>query len=668
VFDVTDQTTVAAPTSTPLEIGRNAYGNRYFTGYMDEIRISDTARYTTTFTPSTTAFTADSNTKLLIHSAWDGGIGADSSGNDNDFTPTNLVATDQMVDSPTNNWCTLNPLWNPGTTFSEGNLKGAYSSNDGGWEGTTGASSGKWYWEVRPESGTGTAVIGIVNDTVPMTTDRSSNAGTYGIQNASGTYAYRRENGTTAETAGFPNPVSTDIINCALDLTNSKLYLGINGTYYNQSGSTGDPAAGTNETFSSIASGTWFPFGEFRGTSQTTISNFGQDSSFAGNETAQGNQDSNGIGDFYYEPPANFLALCSSNLASPEIVPTDHFETVLWAGDGEDTKAIAASDFVMDFAWIKNRDGDANNHVLYDRVRGTGMRLVSNATNAEADLTSYGNEVEFTAPGINVGSTNSGYEEEVNKSGVNYVGWNWKAGGATTVTNTDGDEQSEVSVNNTAGISILTYSGTLTSSGSRTVGHGMNVKPELIISKSTNTVASWAVQAPNALTSSSYILRLDTDAAESDKSGNGTLSAPSSSVFYTNWTDGLNADGRDFIALCFHSIPGYSKVGSYTANNSATDNAFVYTGFEPAWLMVKCINGGAQFWTIWDNARNPYNTANKVLHPNDNRAETTSAHDMDFYSNGFKPYNNSGPGGGGSTWQYLYYAVAKSPFKTSNAR
>jgi hypothetical protein len=90
---------------------------------MDEIRISSSARYTGTFTPSTTAFTADANTLLLIHSDWTGGLGADSSGNKNDFTPTNLVATDQVLDSPTNNFATLNPLVASDDTdrFSEAN-------------------------------------------------------------------------------------------------------------------------------------------------------------------------------------------------------------------------------------------------------------------------------------------------------------------------------------------------------------------------------------------------------------------------------------------------------------------------------------------------------------------------------------------------------------------
>jgi hypothetical protein len=350
-------------------------------------------------------------------------------------------------------------------------------------------------------------------------------------------------------------------------------------------------------------------------------------------------------------------------LPSPEIaLPTDHFETVLWTGDGEDTKAIAASNFVMDFAWIKNRDA-AENNVAWDRVRGTAKRLVVNGTNAEADISSDGNEVEFTVAGMNVGSTNAGYEGEVNKLDDDYVAWNWKGDGVAGGTlNEDGDTDSYVNVNTAAGFSIVKV--TFPDALDHTFGHGLSQAPELVIGKDVEATALWWVYSKP--TGNTKYLELNTSAAASDTYEAWQDTTPSASVVYI--TGGVYGTDEEFINYCFHSVEGYSKVGSYTANNSATDNAFVYTGFEPAWLMVKCINGGAQFWTIWDNARNPYNTANKVLHPNDNRAETTSSHDMDFYSNGFKPYNNSGPGGGGSTWQYLYYAVAESPFKYSNAR
>ncbi len=150
---ITNSLTVNAR-SAPLAMGKWGGGNTDgdYQGYMDEIRVSDVARYTTGFTPQTTQFTSDANTMLLIHSDFDGGLGADSSGNKNDFTPTNLVASDKMVDSPTNNFCTFNSAIkhdSPAVTISEGNLR-LYEATGSTWAGgvgTIGLSSGKWYWE-----------------------------------------------------------------------------------------------------------------------------------------------------------------------------------------------------------------------------------------------------------------------------------------------------------------------------------------------------------------------------------------------------------------------------------------------------------------------------------------------------------------------------------------
>ena len=235
---------------------------------------------------------------------------------------------------------------------------------------------------------------------------------------------------------------------------------------------------------------------------QAFVANFGQDSSFAGAKTAQGN---GGVGeDFYYTPPTGYKALNTSNLDDPAIAdPTKHFETVLWTGDGADTKAIAASNFVMDFTWIKNRSA-AENNVVWDRVRGTAKRLVTNTTGVESDISSLGNEVEFTVAGMNVGSTNAGYEAEVNKLSDNYTSWNWKAGGTPTATNSAGAGATptagsvkidgsnlgsalagdtpvlKLSANTTNGFSIGTYSG---DGATATIAHGLSQAPELIIVK-----------------------------------------------------------------------------------------------------------------------------------------------------------------------------------------
>jgi hypothetical protein len=204
--------------------------------------------------------------------------------------------------------------------FQNGNLVVAQASDDGGGSrtddnarGTMGVNVGKWYWETKLTGATAPCVVGICFDELKMGDDLSGLTGVYAIQNASGTYAYRRENGTTSETAGFPNPVANNIMNVAFDADNAKLYLGINGTYYNKAGATGNPAGNSNETYSSIdTSFFWLPWIESRGDNQQALMNFGGGTSFS---ISSGNADANGFGNFEYAVPSGFFALCTKNLA-----------------------------------------------------------------------------------------------------------------------------------------------------------------------------------------------------------------------------------------------------------------------------------------------------------------------------------------------------------------
>ena len=542
--------------SGTLRIGDDGTGIPY-DGYLDEIRLSNSARYTANFTPATTAFAADANTMLLIHSDFNGGLGADSSGNKNDFSATNLVATDQVLDSPTLNYCTMNPIDSNGSiASSEGNLKVTTTSTDPRMNATFQIpSTGKWYWEFLMQYST-SMMIGVIDQS------RSGNAyeGNQSVLYSSGLGTKYNFSSVASYGATW---TTGDLMGVAFNRDDNEI------TFYKNNSAQptltiGGTAAQRARLMPMIGTGT-------DGTGGGTF-NFGQDSSFAGAKTAQGNGDDGE--DFFYTPPTGYKALNTNNLDDPAIAdPTKHFETILWTGDGADTKAIAASNFVMDFAWIKNRDGDPNNHVLYDRVRGTGMRLVSNANNADADLTSYGNQVEFTAPGINVGSTNAGYEEEVNKSSVNYVGWNWKAGG-TASSNGDGSITSSVSANPTAGFSIVAYTSPGTSSDG-TVGHGLSQAPELVMVKNRDSAYNWDVW--NTALSSGYDLILNTGAAQT--SGRWSTTIPTASL--VSLKDTYEVNGTDkYIAYCFHSVEGYSKVGSYEGNNNA-DGTFIYTGFKP---------------------------------------------------------------------------------------
>jgi hypothetical protein len=236
-------------------------------------------------------------------------LGNDVSGNNNDWTVNNLTSVDQSTDTPTNNFATMNFLSSVSVTLTEGNLKGA-GAGDENFRSTFAVNKGKWYWEVK--LGADGGVWGICSENVTMATDRSGSAGVYGIQNAGGSFAYFRNNGSTGESAGFPNPVSGNIMNMAFDADNAKLYIGINGTFYNLSGSTGNPATGSNATYSSINTALlWLAFCEFRGAGQSCELNFGSPPF----TISSGNADANGYGNFEYAVPSGYYALNTKNLA-----------------------------------------------------------------------------------------------------------------------------------------------------------------------------------------------------------------------------------------------------------------------------------------------------------------------------------------------------------------
>jgi hypothetical protein len=253
------------------------------------------------------------------------------------------------------------------------------------------------------------------------------------------------------------------------------------------------------------------------------------------------------------------------------------------------------------------------------------------------------------------GTTNN----STNGSGQTYVGWNWKANGSG-VSNTAGSITSTVSANTTSGFSIVTYTGT---SVSATVGHGLGVAPSMVIVKSRSTTDGWFVYNQNI--GNTQYLRLNTnDAAATFNLWQST--SPTSTVFSIATDPTVNLSGATYVAYCFAPIAGYSAFGSYTGNGSA-DGAFIYTGFRPAYVIVKpSSNAGA--WWINDNKRDPYNVNDHRLNANTSDAEATSGFvQQDFLSNGFK-WRNADSAWNGSGVTYIYMAFAENPFKYALAR
>ena len=602
-------------------------------------------------------------------------IGADTSGNNNHWTSSGTAAHDcAMPDSPENNFCTYNPLDAKGNdnTFSEGNLKVvvAAQNTDDQTRATFGVSSGKWYWEHRlnstSSSNAGYFMIGIKSDD---DNNYWTVRGSDGEVNHNGTTSTKSVSYTT-----------NSVVGVYLDMDNGKWYVSVDGTLQNSANLTN----GTGFLHSGIT-GTVHPFilNASSGGTHTGMGNFGQDSTFAGLESAGGYSDANGNGDFHSAVTSPYLALCSANLPDTTIGPnsdtqaTDYFKTVLYTGN-EGTQTITGVGFQPDWTWNKNLQS-TDFHILQDSSRGAGKEIFSNSS---ADEESYDNSItSWNTDGFVLGS-----RAPINRNNEQFVSWNWKANGGTTTTNDAsstgvGATDSVIQANTDAGFSIVTYTGT---GSATTIAHGLGGVPEVMIIKNrTGGDHSWAgfyhhLMAGSAAASATDYLSFDSASTLVDDATIWNDTPPTSTVFTVGSANNTGAS-KDYVGYFFRSIEGYSKFGVYTANG-AVDGPFVFTGFRPQLVIVK--NTASAFnWPILDDTRlgvgstNTINPIKSQLTINTTAAEFDSVSYplMDLTSNGFKLRL----GGTSSTLAqnvnrasgqlYIYLAFAHSPFKYANA-
>jgi len=330
--------------------------------------------------------------------------------------------------------------------------------------------------------------------------------------------------------------------------------------------------------------------------------------------------------------------------------PSKYFNTLLYTGDGAFPRTITGVGFQPDFSWIKNRDG-VETHEVYDAVRGALKKLTTNTT--AGDETRSNGLQSWNSDGFVLGNT--AVDNNVNKSANKFVSWNF-LGANTTVSNTSGSITSTVSASTTSGFSIVSYTGT---GANATVGHGLGVAPSMIIVKNRNTVTNWFVYH-SKLTSATNYINLNSTSAQQSGSTVWNSTAPTSSVFSLGTADS-NTSSSPMIAYCFAEVKGYSKFGSYTGNGSA-DGTFVYTGFKPAFLMIKRTDTG-DGWLMFDDVRNTFNPESSFLQANLANAEGTFSY-CDFTSNGFKA-RTSAASFNASGGTYIYMAFAENPFVTS---
>ena len=336
--------------------------------------------------------------------------------------------------------------------------------------------------------------------------------------------------------------------------------------------------------------------------------------------------------------------------------PSAYFHTQLHTGTGSAqtvTNDANAGDFKPDWIWVKNRD-DTDSHMLSDSNRGSTKALTSQDNIAE--FTPTNGDLAFLTDGYSFGSNNN-----YNRSSDKFVAWQWKANGGTTSTNTSGTSNSTVQANTTAGFSIVTRVGT--GSAGATYGHGLGKKPDVIINKEYDATNDW-YSYWRVMGDGTHWILLDTTGAKVDDANMWNDTAPTSTVFSVGNSGGSNGSSRNYLAYCFTAIQGFSKFGSYKGNGNA-DGTFVYTGFKPAFLIIKAASRTGEWVMLTGKIATGTNSnpLTDAIYAHTNAAET-GTFTLDFLSNGFKiRHTSNATNGSGET--YIYMAFAEHPFVSS---
>ena len=573
-------------------------------------------------------------------------IGKDKSGRNNDFTVNNVSVSsgadnDILFDAPSNgsqsdtgaggqvsgNYCCLNPLHrNPSgnATATNGNLVwGGSDNNHHTIAGTFSVSSGKYYWEATMTANA-TNYIGLgmckADHTFTNIIPGYDEDTAFTIYNTAGRYYYN----STSTSAYGTSWTTGDVIGVRYD--EGKVYFYKNGTIMNAS-----PIL--------TLTGSWCPMFHTYDTGQWTV-NFGQRP-------------------FVHSAPTNHKPLCSSLLPTPAVANgADHFATSLWTvPSGSADTTISGLNFAPDILITKNRSQSYEGSV-YDTVRGDDkhLRLFGSEDSAESTAAT---RVNLTSDGfvLEADNDNSNYT-----AGSNSVGWTWNAG-TSTVTNTDGTISAQVRANQTAGISVATYTGNQTSGA--TIGHGLGVAPSWWVMKSRSNSGMWVLR--HAEVANTNYLQWGTDHAPRNAISDVTGDADSTSTVVPIGAADANNNNVTHVAYMFAPVEGFSAMGKYTGNGSTDGNGpFINCGFRPAWIMFKNVSVVSNY-RIFDSTRDPINYVDRRLFVDSTSAESqNSTQRIDILSNGFRVLGNSSASTFNISGQeIIYVAFAEHPFQAN---
>jgi len=322
-----------------------------------------------------------------------------------------------------------------------------------------------------------------------------------------------------------------------------------------------------------------------------------------------------------------------------------NFAPIAYTGNGS-TQSISTG-FQPDLVWIKNRVSTYG-HCWFDSIRGTNNVLQCNSTAAESTVAN--TLTSFNSNGFSLGSNGN-----VNANNNTYIAWCWKAGNGTS-TNTNGSVTSTVSVNQAAGFSIIKFTSPGPSNTPFSVGHGLSSAPDLIILKDTDTNGTnWPVYSSSFSSPATTELKLNYYQAISSSTA-WDSSNPTSSVINLRSGSGILAN-KECIIYAFTSIPGYSKIGAYTATGSAQT---ITTGFQPRFVMIKCINIGNSAttfgWNIFDSARGLGSNTPYLLASEQSTEQSGTNNWLSVTSNGFTLNSYWLNGGGWGDHFYMAFA------------
>ena len=562
------------------------------------------------------------------------------------------------------NIATLNPLHKMSTgTFSNGNLKYVLSGDDG--YVATMSMTKKSYCEVRLDATSGNG--GSIGIRSGQCNQYYTDSLTFQTNYSSGDlYLYKNTSGTDVGDIGGVISAG-DIVMMAYDPATYKWWVGVNGTWR----SSGNPATGANPMYTGSATmfenmenifwGGW----KSSANGMTVTFNFGQDSTFGGQETAGGNADENGFGDFKYTPPTGFLCNSSGNIAISDDIdpaqtddeyPAKNFNTVLFDGNGG-SNAVTGLGFKPDLIWGFTRSGSQSKRVV-DSTRGGSERLYSDlgsaASTGTATISAFGTD-GFTATG---GAFN-------NDSGKTCGSWCWKANGGTTTSFSAGGNQlaGTYQANTKSKFSIITYTGS--GSANSEVLHGLGATPNFIIFKARNDTHWWGVYHKSSGTvNTGYDSLLYINSTNALASGQNVNIVPDSTKIVMSGNEQINrSSSYNYVMYAWADVEGMQKFGTYEGNGNA-DGPFVYTGFRPRMLFTKRTeNAGG--WRVRDTARDTYNPSTKISWWDSSSIEySNSAYSIDILSNGFKIRTSSNDFNASEKW--IYGAWGDVPFKYNN--